>query len=86
MTATQYAAPKVAADWADSRETHIAVATAIHAIADDRRTAQAIWEDATPAECDHIKMAMKNYIEAGIFQAEDDGRYQWGCETIHLAD
>ena len=41
---TQYAAPLVSPRWADVRETHIAVATAIHAIADSSRSADEIWK------------------------------------------
>lgn len=78
----QYPAPKIDRAWADSRETHIAVATAIHAISDDSRTPEQIWEDPTPAEWDHVCMAVENYVGAGVFAAEDDGRYQWGCEAV----
>lgn len=85
MTTTQYATPAVPAQWADSRETHMAVATAIHALADDKRTAEAIWADPTPAEWDHVTMAVQNYVEAGAFPAEDDGRYNWGEEAITIA-
>lgn len=81
---TQYAVPAVAANWADSRETHMAVATAIHAIADDKRSAEIIWEDPTPAEWDHVTMAVENYVASGVFSAEDDGRYQWGQECVVL--
>lgn len=86
MTTTQFATPAVAAEWASSRETHIAVATAIHAIADSKRTADVIWEDPTPAEWDQVTMAVQNYVESGVFAAEDDGRYAWGVESITLAD
>ena len=48
-----YQTPTVAPGWAERRETHPAVAMAIHAIADDRRSAEAIWEDPTKAEWDH---------------------------------
>lgn len=85
MTATQYATPKVAAEWADSRETHMAVATAIHAIASGNRTAESIWADPTPAEWDHVTMAVQNYVESGVFPAEDDGRYNWGQEAVTFA-
>lgn len=79
-----YAAPNVSRDWASSRETHMAVAVAIHAISDKSRSAQAIWEAPTPAEWDHITMAVQEYVEAGDFQPEPDGRYSWGMETIKL--
>jgi hypothetical protein len=79
-----YQRPRVDERWADSRNTHIAVATAIHAIADSTRTADRIWEDPTPAECDHVKMAVEEYIAHGDFHAAADGRYPWGCEVIEL--
>ena len=84
MTELQYAAPAVSREWATSRETHIAVATAIHAISGPSRSAEAIWEAPTPAEWDHVCMAVENYINAGLFAAEDDGRYPWGGETVVL--
>ena len=83
---TQFPTPSVPAGWAETRETHIAVATAIHAIADKRRSPQAIWEAPTSAEWDHVAMAVQNYIDAGIFDAEDNGHYSWGQETILLDD
>ena len=82
MTNRNYNIPWVDDHWADSRETHIAVATAIHAIADSRRTPEAIWEAPTPAEWDHVKMAVEEYVRLGNFPAEDDGRYSWGQEAI----
>lgn len=81
---TQYTAPHVATEWANSRETHIAVATAIHAISAPGRTAEQIWADPTAAEWDNVCMAVENYISAGLFEAEDDGRYPWGMEAVVL--
>lgn len=86
MTELQYATPNVPAEWADSRETHIAVATAIHAISGPGRSAETIWAAPTAAEWDHVCVAVKNYVDAGVFVAEDDGRYAWGCETVVLQD
>jgi len=79
-----YERARVDKRWADSRNTHIAVATAIHAIADSTRTADRIWEDPSPAECDRVKMAVEEYIEHGDFPAAPDGRYSWGCEVVEL--
>ena len=79
---TQYKTPTVPAEWADKRSTHEAVAMAIHAIADNTRPADDIWEAPTPAEVEHVAMAIHSYIEAGIFDAEDDGEYLWGDETV----
>jgi hypothetical protein len=84
MANRNYKRPQVDQQWADSRETHIAVATAIHAIADSKRSPEDIWDDPTPAEWDHVKMAVEEYITHGDFPAEDDGRYPWGLETIKL--
>ena len=70
--------------WAESRETHIGVANAIFAISDSKRPAEAIWEDPTNAECQHIKMALEQYIEAGLIEPSDDGRYCWGVGFITL--
>lgn len=79
-----YECPSIDRAWADSRKTHIAVATAIHSIAHPRRSADDIWSDPTPAEWDHVTMAVEQYIADGEFFAEDDGRYSWGAEAITL--
>lgn len=76
--------PTVAKTWSDSRETHPVVAMAIHAIADSSRTAEQIWEAPTATEWDHVTMAVEQYVTHGTFEAEDDGRYPWGEETITL--
>ena len=79
---TQYDTPKIPTGWADSRNTHDAVAMALHAIADSTRSAEAIWDMPTPAECDHVEMAVENYVANRVFSPEPDGRYQWGDEAI----
>lgn len=81
----QYSAPSISAQWANERETHIAVATAIHAIASGARTPEAIWEAPTAAEWDHVAMAVENYVDNGVFSAEPDGRYAWGQESVLIA-
>lgn len=68
--------------WADSHETHPAVALALHAIADSLRSAEDIWEDPTSAEWDQVTTAVEEYVSVGEFEAEDDGRYSWGEEVI----
>jgi hypothetical protein len=80
-----YETPRVDAQWAASRETHMAVATAIHAIADVARSAEAIWEAPTKAESDHVAMAVREYLDHGDFTPEPDGRYCWGAAAITLA-
>lgn len=82
MTSRNYTRPTVDPEWAACRETSHAVAVAIHAIADSRRTPEAIWEDPTPAESDHISMAVAEYVAHGNFPAEDDGVYHWGQSSI----
>ena len=81
----QYSAPSISAQWANERETHIAVATAIHAIASGARTPEVIWDNPTNAECDHVAMAVENYVDNGVFSAEPDGRYAWGQESVVIA-
>ena len=81
----QYSAPSISAQWANERGTHIAVATAIHAIADNRRTPEVIWYNPTNAEFDHVAMAVENYVDNGVFSAEPDGRYAWGQESVVIA-
>ena len=81
----QYSAPSISAQWANERETHIAVATAIHAIAGGKRTPELIWENPTPAEWDHVAMAIENYVDNDVFSAEPDGRYAWGQESVVIA-
>ena len=80
--ASQYPTPRVPVEWANSRETHPAVAMAIHAISDSNRSPNAIWEAPTPAECDHVTMAVENYVTNGVVEAESDGTYRWGAERI----
>ena len=81
----QYSAPSISAQWANERKTHIAAATAIHAIASGERTPEVIWDDPTDAECDQIATAVENYVDNGVFSAEPDGRYAWGQESVVIA-
>lgn len=74
--------------WASSAETSLAVAAAIHAVADSTRSPDAIWRDPTAAEVDHITMAVQEYREHGDFEpviGEDDGHYKWGEETVYVS-
>lgn len=73
-------------DWADTHETHPAVAAAIHAIADSKRDVEMIWEAPTSAEWDAVTMAVEEYLTHGDFAREDDERYCWGqCYITVLA-
>lgn len=75
-----YSTPTVSAAWADTRETDMAVAVAIHAIADASRSPEAIWEAPTAAEWDHVTMAVQEYVSNGDFPDQDG--YCWGQETV----
>lgn len=70
-------------EWANSRETAEVVALAIHAIADSRRSPDLIWAAPTDAEYDHILMAVRNYVDNGLYDY-DDGVFGWGSETISI--
>ena len=83
MTNRNYNCPKVFARWCEVRETHPAVAAAIHAIASSKRDPQEIWAEPTETEWDNVTMAVEEYVRAGLFPAEDDGRYPWGFEAIN---
>jgi len=80
-----YNAPTVSTEWASSRQTDMAVAVAIHAIADRTRSADAIWEAPTAAEWDHVIMAVEEYIREGDFDFDPSG-YCWGQETIRIEE
>ena len=85
MTNRNYSTPSISREWGNSRETHPAVAVAIHAIADGNRSAEAIWEAPTAAEWDHVTMAVQEYVSNGDFPPECEGRYSWGMETVEVA-
>ena len=83
-----YDLPIVPQEWADSRETSMIVAVAIHAIADSSRSPQQIWEAPTPAEWDHVTIAIAEYIDHGDFDTAGYPtkfgfpEFQWGLEPI----
>jgi hypothetical protein len=68
--------------WGNPRETDEVVVAAIFAIADSNRSADAIWESPTPAEFDHVKMAVEEYVREGYFAEREDGCYHWGQEKV----
>ena len=68
--------------WANSRETADVVAAAIFAISDSKRSPEAIWEAPTNIEFDTVTMAVEEYLTQGDFEPSDDGKYEWGEETI----
>jgi hypothetical protein len=76
-----YKGPRIDSDWASGRETHPAVATAIHAIADSNRSPDSIWEAPTPVEWDHVGMAVQEYIAHGDYEPTTDKHHNadaWG--------
>jgi hypothetical protein len=75
---------KYLSNWANCRETDEVVALAIHAIADESRPAQAIWEAPTEDEWDQVIMAVQNYINNGEYPAQDE--YYWCEEPFYLGD
>jgi len=79
-----YTAPTVSDAWANDRNTDMAVAVAIHAIADNKRTPEAIWELPTRAEWEHVAMAIEEYVREGDFEFDPSG-YCWGQETVRIA-
>ena len=65
-------------------ETHPAVLAAINAVSSERRPAMVIWKAPTGTECDHIVMALDEYIYLRDFEPETDGIYRWGEDEIRL--
>ena len=65
-------------EWASSRETHLAVACAVHAIATVGRPPSVIWEDPTPTEWNQVHWALAEYLEHGDFERTPDDWYSWG--------
>lgn len=82
-TELQYRTPTISSEWASSRETDKAVAMAIHAIASGDRTPEAIWEDPSADEWDHVVMAVENYVAAGVVEYDATG-YCWGQEIVRI--
>jgi hypothetical protein len=72
--------------WADSRSTDLSVAFAIHAIASNSRSPQAIWEAPTSSEDDNVQIALAQYLDLNFFDRSDDNNYRWGLETITIAE
>ncbi len=65
-------------------ETHPAVIAAINAVASERRPPMTIWKAPTGTECDHIVMALEEYIYLRDFEPTKDGIYQWGADEIRI--
>lgn len=86
MTAANanYTIREVPANWAESRETSAVVAMAIFAISDATRSAEKIWEEPTNTEWDSVVSIVEQATSNGDFEADEDGEYHWGCETIKI--
>jgi hypothetical protein len=65
-------------------KTHPAVIAAINAVSTERRPPMAIWKAPTGTECDHIVMALEEYIYLGDFEPTADGCYAWDADEIRL--
>ena len=76
------------AGWAESHNTDLAVAVAIHAISEPTtgRTPDEIWESPKRSEYDHICMAINEYLICGDFDYPVDGYFWWGEAQIHISD
>ena len=83
MTNRNFNTPLVTSEWANSRETAMPVAVAIHAISDSKRSADAIWDAPTPTEWDHVTMAVEEYVTHGDFKYDPYG-YSWGMGLLNL--
>ena len=81
MANRNYNSPSVSPEWASSHATAMVVAVSIHAIADAKRSAQDIWAAPTPAEWQHVEMAIEEKIKHGDYPHDEDG-YSWGDEII----
>ena len=71
-------------DKAEELETHPGVLAGINAVATERRPAMVIWKAPTGPECDHIVMALEEYIYLGDFPATKDDCYAWGADEVRL--
>jgi hypothetical protein len=86
MKNRMYQTPNVDREWSASRNTHHAVAVAIHAISDSKRSPEAIWEAPTSTEFDVVANAVEDYLLHGDFDREPDGKYPWGNENIVIRE
>lgn len=76
--------PPVSQMWLESRFTHPAIGAAIHAIATDTRSADAIWDDPTEDELATIKRIAGEWIKRGNYPTQ--ATYQWWRRSIHLSE
>lgn len=79
-----YTIREVPSNWAESRETSAVVAMAIFAIASGSRTPEVIWAEPMNNEWDMVVSIVEQATGNGDFEADEDGEYQWGEETIRI--
>ncbi len=73
-------------DWYQSRNTHPAVAAAIHVVAGEvGKTPEQLWEEPTTTEFDSVRAILNELIELGDLEPEPDGKYAWGNDTVDLS-
>jgi len=70
--------------WAKKRRTHPAIADAIFALSTDDRWPDALWAFPTLDEWDQIRALVEKYFAQGLYDQEDDGRYQWGAAFMTI--
>lgn len=71
-------------DQAGKLHTHPGVIAGINAVCTERRPAMTIWKAPTGPECDHIVMALEEYIEFGDIERTPDDIYAWDADEIRL--
>lgn len=76
--------PPVSQMWLESRFTHPVIGAAIHAIATDARSADAIWDNPTEEELAAIKRIAGAWIKGGHYQTQ--ATYQWWGKRLHLSE
>ena len=76
--------PPVSQMWLESRFTHPVIGAAIHAIATDTRSADAIWDNPTEEELAAIKRIAGAWIKGGHYQTQ--ATYQWWGKRLHLSE
>jgi hypothetical protein len=74
----------VSSEWSTRHHTHMAVASAIHAIADQSRDAEEIWEHPTESERGDVVMLVADYLAHGAFSRTRDNKYAWGPGDIEI--
>ena len=77
--------PKNLREWAALHKTSEAVSCAIHAIADERRAPDDIWEAPTAAELGHVRRAVEEYVAYRDFPGSLDDEFLWDSSRITVS-